>query len=183
MACWIGRMGSKPDSSSEPHTSEPAQEKSGPSESTSSWASRLQESQPVNAGISAFSRFTRGFGSQKQDKDDEGHVSAASQQFASLELFTKGLVDSSRNAVKAVQVKARHMVSQNKRRYQVILCFYLNALVRLSVISSKECTWFHLQDGDFDLDMTYITDNIIAMGFPAGSLTSGFFGYLEVKKV
>jgi hypothetical protein len=29
-------------------------------------------------------------------------------------------LDSSRNAVKAVQLKARHLVSQNKRRYQVI---------------------------------------------------------------
>jgi hypothetical protein len=30
-------------------------------------------------------------------------------------------LDSSRNAVKAVQLKARQLVSQNKRRYQVII--------------------------------------------------------------
>ena len=99
---------------------------------TSSWASRLQQSlgaiqdsQSANARISALARFTRGFGSQKptvdsqKDKDVEGNAAAASQQFAALETFTKGLVDSSKSAVKAMQVKARHIVSQNKRRYQV----------------------------------------------------------------
>ncbi|TYI49283.1 hypothetical protein E1A91_D12G024000v1 [Gossypium mustelinum] len=131
----------------------------------SSWAKNLKIPQPFatsqensptgNAGKSTFSRFTSGFGlrsSPKSPASDSSDGASATTQPGFLGTITKGIVDSSKNAVKAVQVKARHVVSQNKRRYQ---------------------------EGGFDLDMTYVTENIIAMGFPAGDLSSGFFGYVE----
>lgn len=108
----------------------------------SSWAKNLKIPQPSgttqdgsptgNAGKSTFSRFTSGLGlrlSPKASSPDES--SDGSPQATQTGLFgsiTKGLVDSSKSAVKAVQVRARHVVSQNKRRYQVGCLFITSFL-------------------------------------------------------
>lgn len=58
---------------------------------------------------------------------------SANAQSSVIESLTKGLADSSMTAVKALQVKARHIVSQNKRRYQV--CKYITLVLLQKLFS------------------------------------------------
>lgn len=102
-----------------------------------SWAKSLKISQPQstsqdgtteNAGKSAFARFTSGLGLNLSPKsaapNDSPDGTSKPAQPSFVGSITRGLVDSSKSAVKAVQVKARHVVSQNKRRYQVCRSYY-----------------------------------------------------------
>lgn len=109
----------------------------------SSWAKNLKFPQPVpppqeksqtgSAGMSPFARFTSELGLRLPSVTPTARKSAEGTSTTNpggvLESLTKGLVDTSRNAVKAVQVKARHIVSQNKRRYQVTYLHYCVMLV------------------------------------------------------
>lgn len=92
-----------------------------------SWARNLKLPQTLangqdNSGFSALSRFATEIRSHMPSATyttKDGAQNSPSGQSGVLESLTKGFVGSSRSAVKAVQVKARHIVSQNKRRYQV----------------------------------------------------------------
>jgi phosphatidylinositol-3,4,5-trisphosphate 3-phosphatase/dual-specificity protein phosphatase PTEN len=106
----------------------------------SSWAKNLKIPQPSSGqesptGKNTLSRLTSGLGLRSSPKDpqqDESAVGSMTSTTAQTGVFgslTKGIVDSSKNAVKAVQIKARHMVSQNKRRYQVHMSANFSPLI------------------------------------------------------
>jgi len=51
----------------------------------------------------------------------------------------------------------------------------MKSLLR-SLVSKKKRRY---KDGSFDLDLSYITEHVIAMGFPAGDKSSGMLGVIE----
>lgn len=122
----------------------------------STWAKSLKIPQPFagsqevspsgNSGKSPFSRLTGGLGLRSSPKSPQSEESSGgaspTTQSGFLGTITKGLVDSSKNAVKAVQVKARHVVSQNKRRYQVAFFFGVSVCQKKKKVGHKFV--FHL---------------------------------------
>lgn len=123
-------VGSSPSVVSEKESSAQGSSSVASTSAISAWARGLkltqmqQDSQTTNTGKSTFSRLASGLGlqipSKASESADNADKSSAPAQSGVIGSLTKGIVDSSLNAVKAVQIKARHMVSQNKRRYQVM---------------------------------------------------------------
>ncbi|KAF5960326.1 hypothetical protein HYC85_001535 [Camellia sinensis] len=81
-----------------------------------------QRLQTGNAAKSTFARLASSMGlhlpAKASGKSEGAEGTSTTAQSSVLESLTKGFVDSFLSAVKAVQVNARHIVSQNKRRYQ-----------------------------------------------------------------
>lgn len=126
-------------------------EKANPTSGFSQWARgfRLPSSFGASSGPSSggeapkaspFSMLTSGFGKRGSGKapvaestaSDVGDSSKKTpavigevQESNAFDRFANGFLDSSRNAVRSVQLKARHLVSQNKRRFQVSTSFFL----------------------------------------------------------
>lgn len=93
----------------------------------SSWTRSFKTLQPTSqqgqAQIttqSAFTRISSGLGLNFSATPSDSSTKSEASGSSIIGSLTKGIVDTSVSAVKAVQVKARHMVSQNKRRFQVI---------------------------------------------------------------
>jgi hypothetical protein len=136
---WSSLFSNSRSSSSLGEGSEGPAKKLSPVSSLSQWTRGLRmpssSSQESSSGTetptkasSPFSLVASGFGKRIPAKiplveapDESTSSNIMVQEGNALGAFTKGFLDSSRNAVKAVQLKARHLVSQNKRRYQVII--------------------------------------------------------------
>lgn len=126
--------------------------KTGPAAGFSQWARGFRLPSSLGASSSSaetpkaspFSMLTSGFGKRVPSKapaDETPSTDASSVEAPegnntnAFDTFTKGFLDSSRNAVRTVQLKARHLVSQNKRRYQVPTSSFLLLSMLLDLLS------------------------------------------------
>lgn len=132
---WGFRSNSFPKSSSA-RDSSTSSGKSGPAawaKNFQSWTSSSRDSQSSpssgSGSKSSFNFFNNiGFNKQTTVKipvveaplESTSAPTSPAPDSGPLNTIKAGFLTGSRNAVKAVQTKARHMVSQNKRRYQVI---------------------------------------------------------------
>jgi hypothetical protein len=164
----FGKSDSKPSHNNweqqQPLSSDPSVNPNlGPISGLSNWARRFRNSTAkvqsstdadLLASSSSPNKLRKGGSPAKAAaaKESDLSISSVSQDTSSLKVFTKGFLDSSRNAVKSVQSKARNLVSQNKHWYQ---------------------------DNGLELDMAYITENIVAMGIPSADMNSGLFSFVE----
>jgi phosphatidylinositol-3,4,5-trisphosphate 3-phosphatase and dual-specificity protein phosphatase PTEN len=106
---------------------DPSAQKKPASSIFSSWTKNFktlqltsqQGSQAQTMTQSAFTRISSGLGLHFSETPADTSVKSEASGSGIIGSLTKGIVDTSTSAVKAVQVKARHMVSQNKRRFQV----------------------------------------------------------------
>ncbi|XP_073386395.1 uncharacterized protein [Physcomitrium patens] len=135
------------------HGQESAKEQKADSSSGfSKWARSFRFKPTADVGVEISESSPYSLFSGPSGKRASAKVSPIEGFENSFGVLTKGFIDSSRNAVKAVQDKARHLVSQNKHWYQ---------------------------DGQVQLDIAYITENIIAVGFPGAESSSNILGFAE----
>lgn len=132
----FGKSDSKPSHNNweqqQPLSSDPSVNPNlGPISGLSNWARRFRNSTAkvqsstdadLLASSSSPNKLRKGGSPAKAAaaKESDLSISSVSQDTSSLKVFTKGFLDSSRNAVKSVQSKARNLVSQNKHWYQVL---------------------------------------------------------------
>lgn len=127
---WSFRSNSFPKSPSSDTSTSSGKGPAAWAKNIQSWTSSSKDSQ--SSGSGSKSSFTNLFSNIGFNKQTTVKIPVVDGPFEStsaptspltengpLNSIKTGFLTGSRNAVKAVQTKARHMVSQNKRRYQV----------------------------------------------------------------